>query len=460
VLKPRHPALSQMRSSVPGIEWPPVAAGAAAPLAALVQQLDQSQWLSRAAIEERQFRQLAILARHAAQCSDGFKARLEEAGLTAADLATPDGLAKLPVLSRRRVQQLGDRLYCSRTPKAHGAIGTTTTSGSTGEPVVVRRTGISQLDWMAMTLREHLWHARDFGGRLAAIRANIDSYVEQDDWGHPASLLFRTGPSIAMPITADVRQHIAWLTRFGPDNLLVYPNALAAITRHVRDHAIRIPSLRHLRTIGETLSPNIRAEAAATFGAKVADIYSSQEMGCIALECPDHSGYHTMAEALIVEVLDEAGRPCGVGETGRVTITDLHNFATPLVRYDIGDYAEVGLPCECGRGLPTLSRILGRERNLIAMPDGTRHWPLVGFAEFRAIAPVGQYQFIQHERDRIEVRLVVERPLTSAEETALRAHMQRALGHPFQLDFNYFEGALPKGAGGKFEEFVCRVAPG
>jgi phenylacetate-CoA ligase len=220
---------------------------------------------------------------------------------------------------------------------------------------------------------------------------------------------------------------------------------------------VALPGLRHIRTIGETLPSTVRELASDVFGAKVEDVYSSQEMGVIAIECPSSGLYHVMGEALIVEVLDEAGRPCKDGEVGRVVITALHNFATPLIRYDIGDYAEVAGPCPCGRGLPTLRRILGRERNLIVMPDGTRHWPLVGFTRFREIAPIRQYQFIQHDRERIEVRLVSDEPLSPAQEADLRAVIQGALGHPFAVEFTYFAGRIPRGPGEKFEEFVCKV---
>ena len=65
---------------------------------------------------------------------------------------------------------------------------------------------------------------------------------------------------------------------------------------------------------------------------------------------------------MILEILDEAGRPCGPGETGRVVLTDLHNFATPLIRYEIGDYAEAAGPCPCGRGLPVATRLRGQRR--------------------------------------------------------------------------------------------------
>jgi phenylacetate-CoA ligase len=55
---------------------------------------------------------------------------------------------------------------------------------------------------------------------------------------------------------------------------------------------------------------------------------------------------------------------------------------------------------------------------------------------------------------------VTETPLTSAQEAALKAHMQKSLGHPFTLDFTYFPDSLPRGKNGKFEEFLCLVKEG
>jgi len=129
--------------------------------------------------------------------------------------------------------------------------------------------------------------------------------------------------------------------------------------------------------------------------------------GIIALQCPVSGLYHAQSESLLVEVLNDEGQPCKPGEVGRIVITDLHNFATPLIRYEIRDYAEVGPPCPCGRGLQTFSRIMGRRRNMVVFPNGERHWPLVGAYRFREVADIKQYQVIQHALDDIEVMLDV-----------------------------------------------------
>ena len=95
-------------------------------------------------------------------------------------------------------------------------------------------------------------------------------------------------------------------------------------------------------------------------------MYSSAEVGLMAAECPDHAldrdgGHYLVAEEnLILEVLHPEGSACAPGEVGHVVVTDLHNYATPIIRSDIGDLAEPGPPCPSGRGLMTLKRIVGR----------------------------------------------------------------------------------------------------
>jgi phenylacetate-CoA ligase len=164
-----------------------------------------------------------------------------------------------------------------------------------------------------------------------------------------------------------------------------------------------------------------------------------------------------MSESLIVEVLDNDGNACAEGETGRVVITDLQNFATPLIRYTLGDYAEVGGVCPCGRGLHTLRRILGRERNLILRPDGTRHRPTFGILKMHEVVAVRQFQFIQHDLETIEVRLVTEASIHAEQENKLRAIIQKNMGYKYKINFTYFDQRIPLPPSGKFEEFICKV---
>ena len=459
-MKLDHTVPGSVPSSVAGVTWPPLLSGEAASLAALMQQLEQTQWLPADAIAVRQHQQLVETAAHAEMHSVHFRSRMQGAGLRPKQLSTREDLRRLPVMRRRDVQSAGQTLFCTQIPSAHAPVAETSTSGSSGQPVVVKRTAVSRLIWLAMTLREHLWQRRDFRGTLAVIRSDYLQAEQMDwpTWGPPASLLFETGSSHALAVRTGVARQFEWLQSINPDYLLVYPTNLAALLDQFEQCGLRLPRLRQIRTINETLTSDICEAAHRVLGADIADTYSSAEVGIIAVQCPESGLYHVMAESLVVEVLDEQGEACVPGQVGRVVVTDLHNFATPLIRYDLGDYAEMADVCPCGRGLPALKRIVGRRRNMVQLPDGRSFWPPVGNLRYRKIAPIRQFQFIQRERDSIEVRLVSDAALTADQERQIGDLICEALDFSFKLQFVYFAEQIPRGPGGKFEEFVCELA--
>jgi len=453
-----------VKSHVAGAAWPVIPAPDGALLAALLFQLEQTQWWPAERLLDHQLRQLACVLKHAYDTVPFYRRRFDAIGWRPGAALTYDDWRQLPLLTRRDVQDAGADLASNALPAQCGRVSETQTSGSTGEPVKLKRTQLDQLFWNANTLREHLWHQRDVTGKLASIRvlpANVGTPPHGSaarGWGAASGELFETGPAVLLSLAADIATQARWLQHHDPDYLLTYPTNLGALLEQFACNGARLPRLRGVTTVGETVTPALRARCTEAWGAPITDIYSSQEFGYLALQCPVSGRYHVMAESALVEVLDDNGDPCRPGAVGRLVISSLHNFAMPLIRYELRDYAEAGGACACGRGLPLLARILGRNRNMMLLPNGEKRWPLVGFAEYRAIAPVRQYQLIQHTPEEIEVRLVTDRPLVADEEARLAKVIQDALGWPFRLRFVYFERGIPRGAGGKFEEFVSEVA--
>lgn len=450
-----------VRSTVPGALWPALPEPKGAVLASLLAQMEQTQWLAPESLEEIQMRQLAVVLDHARQHSPFYRERLAGCG-PVPESGLQSFIAGIPLLRRADIQSQRERIDCRWYPPEHGRTTVSQSTGSTGEPVAVRRTELNALIWMANTLRDHLWQRRDFRRPLAIIRALIaeDGPVSWPDWGTPVRYLFHSGPSFALNLQTDVARQAAWLRGIGPGYLLTYPNNLSALLDIVEREsaaAAGMEKLVQIRTIGETLHDAVRERCDQLLGIPVSDVYTSQEIGVIAIECPDGGGYHVMSESVVVELLREDGSACAPGDVGRVVVTDLHNHATPLIRYETGDLAVAESACSCGRGLPRLRRIIGRERNLLRLPDGRRHWPLVGAFGFREIAPVRQYQVVQRSLERVTLRLATERPLRTDEESRLAAVLTEFLGYPFAVDFEYFPEGIPRGRGGKFEDFYSEV---
>ncbi len=437
-------------SGIPGIRWPAVQRPREAMILALERQLEHSQWWPKKQLQKMQFEQLKLLCEHAAKTVPFYSDRLNS--FCKQDLKAWRGL---PILSRSDIQTAGNALFSTKLPKEHAPLGEVQSSGSTGRPITVKTTRITGLFFAALNLRYHLWHDRDFSAKVAKItRPRLAGKIDGPVGWVPG---FPSGPMVDFDVNETVDNQIKWLVRTKPDYLLTYPTNLQAILNHCRETRTRLAKLKGVATMGEILTPEIRKACKRDWRLNVSDAYSAMEVGMIALQCPDHPHYHVQSESLLVEVLSKTGKPCKPGQIGRLVVTDLHNFAMPLIRYELGDYAEVGRACPCGRGLPVLKRILGRTRNLLMLPSGKKSWPVYSSRLAKDFPELLQFKLIQRTVKRIEIQLVVKQQLTNERLQVLYSVLNEELLHDFDYEIKYVD-QIPRSAGGKFEDFHSDIA--
>jgi len=442
-------------STVPGIGWPAVPPPVGASMLAMQFQLQQSQWLPPEVLRERQLQQLAPVLRHAHETVPFYRQRFAAARFDPRSGFASAAFFRLPLLTRADIQSAGDALATKQLPPDHGKSLIFGSSGSTGEPIKVLGSEVTHFFGSALTLRDHLWHRRDLSGKLAAIRTMVESATMQG-WGPATDAVYSTGPSAMLSISNDIGVQLAWLVEQNPDYLLSHPSNVLALARRCLETGTRIENLREVRTFGETLPPDLRNMCRRAWGVPVTDVYSAEEVSTIALQCPEHEHYHVQAENLLVEIIDAEGLPCAPGQVGRVVITTLHNFVMPLIRYANGDYAEVGEPCPCGRGLPVLKRIMGRQRNMLILPDGTQHWPSFPAEIWADIAPIRQIQLVQHSLRQIGVNLVIDQPLMPEQQQRFIRALQESLGYPFEIELRHVQ-QIERGANCKYEGFISLI---
>lgn len=461
-MKPRTVWPQQLASGHVGVVWPALPSLEALRLKALLEQLQISEWSTEQEIRSAQFEQLQQLLLYTHSTIAFYRARLDAAGYHPGMPITPEWWARVPLLTRGEVQQRKTELFSRSVPPDQAPLNENQTSGSTGQPVTVLGTAVTRLMWNAITLRHYHWHLDNPQGTLGAIRAlSKDGVLDGGrarSWGRPFSHLHATGPAVSTDCRQDVGALLDWLDRERPDHLLVFPSTLEAMLRQLQSQSRQAPRLSTVICLSESLSDEVRTLARDVLGCRVVDMYSAQEVGYIALQCPDGAGYHVQAESLLVEVLDEENRPCAPGQVGRVALTTLNNFASPLLRYLIGDYAVAGAACACGRGLPVLERIVGRTRNLITLPDGRRYWPVMYSKTWSGIAPIRQLQLIQKTRERFLVRAYMDRELLETEKEQLVAAFRSSLGYPFEFAFERV-GERIVAPNGKFDTIVSEVPP-
>lgn len=446
-------------SRVTGIRWPALPGPNHVAAFAVLYQLAQSQWWTPEEIRAHQLRQAAALVAHAMANTAFYRERLANVTVSQEHGIEPDIWNRIPILSRAELQEAGAALTAA-CPVGHGVRHTISTSGSTGRPVSVVSTMLASQFRKAVRLRENIWYRRDYAAKVAAIQ-RLDAQNRRA-LNRGARLAwaagYRTGPLVPRDIAGTVEDHLAWLAAEDPGYLITYPTLVRALAERAIETGQGPAHLKQVDTMGESFDPGVRDLCRRAWGAPVVDKYRAREIGVLAIQCPESEQYHVQAEAALVEVVDDHGSPVPSGAVGRVVVTPLHNYATPLIRYEVGDYAVAGDACPCGRGLPVIRRVIGRTRDLAILPNGQRVFPSLDGKALGQVAPLRQFQLVQLSPEEIEVRLVVSRALNTSETAKLHGALEKAFGHPFRWRVTYVD-EISRSASGTFEDFRCDIAP-
>ena len=452
---PGHAATWIPYSGVAGLAWPALPSIAGQAVLATQFQFELSQWLAPEAIRARQYNQLRRLARFAIEHVPHYRDHLAITDLPSAESIGHENFRRWPVLAKSSVQHDGDRFLSRNLPDSHAGVHWTTTSGSTGQPLRAANSGSGVYFQHALLLRSQIWYGLDPREKFGILRATTPTAVNPD-WGIPANMAFRTGQSATMSAFEDHHDQLRWLRREAPAYLLAHnTNLRALLGASIRDDLIPA-SVRVVIGYADMAAPDTAKLAREHWRARYYQTYSCSEIGTMALQCPLHEHLHVQAEHVLLEILRPDGSPCAPGEIGRVVVTDLHNFAMPLIRYELGDHAAFGAPCACGRGLPVLREIAGRTSDLAVDPTGRSFFAHMNLGFWVTAAPILQRQVVQAAVDHLEIRYVAQRALTPDESAHLVAEIRSAMRYDYHVTLTRV-AQIALGPGGKFSDFVSLI---
>ena len=303
----------------------------------------------------------------------------------------------IPILTRIEAGANRDALMSRAVPPDSGRILREETSGSTGIPFEYLKSELTDVATQALTERMFRWWSIDGSKCLAHIYHDKDQTAPAPDgrttvfWhsGHPS------GRKHSLDAAASTDVQLDWLRERRPDYLATFSTNLNRLALRSMERKLDL-RFELLLSFGTRVDPDIRITCRDAFGAEIADSYGSQEVGHVATQCPDCGHYHLAAEISRIEILGEDGQAAAPGQSGRIVVTALYNYAMPLIRYDMGDFAEAGVEIPtCGRGLPTLRRILGRARNRFRFRDGSVIWPELTDFRLREFVSYTDAQLLQ-----------------------------------------------------------------
>ncbi|MCA1835835.1 MAG: hypothetical protein LC721_05725, partial [Actinobacteria bacterium] len=240
-------------SALPGMPWPALPDPQGALLLALQLQFQHSERLDPAETARRQLDDLTGLLRHSVESVPYYRDWSAYTDIASVPVLTADDWRRLPVLTRPAVQEAGDRLRSESVPADHLPTGEVVTTGSTGRPVRALTTNVTALMWLAITLREMLWHKRDLSGKFVALRADPAGNIPDAgqllaSWDARIAKAYPTGPSAMLSIRHGVETQAEWLVEQDPTYILTYPSNLMALADHFRAAGLKLANLRQVLT--------------------------------------------------------------------------------------------------------------------------------------------------------------------------------------------------------------------
>jgi phenylacetate-CoA ligase len=375
-------------------------------LRAFYEQLMESQYWPIERLRDYQREQLEHLLRHARANSPFYESRLDAVFGSDGSLNF-ERWREIPILKRDDLALHREAMLAANVPPHHGEARDYVTSGSSGVPVSIRANGIATLAGRAAELRVFDWHSIDYSAILCTIvnEPGVASWPEgrrRGPWGPSWAYGSSAGRGVEIGFFETYPHILDFIKRSEASYLITgatVAHALALEAERLKSGIV----LDRVMTYGSDPTDAGRQAYRSAFGAGVLQRYSSKEANGIAHNCSTGDHYHIHAENIFVEVLDEAGEPCGPGETGTVVVTPFLSTHQPIIRYELGDLATIGTTCACGRTLPVLSEIAGRVSHVFRFPDGTSTYRRLPQA-LRAQLKAGMWQIAQVEPMRIELR--------------------------------------------------------
>lgn len=412
--------------------------------------LRRDQWLTAGQLREIQQRKLKAIIRHAYEKVTYYRRLFDSAGVRPEDINTGEDLSRIPITTRKQLQQVPVEEMVARDVDLNRCK-EITTAGSSGIPLVVF---LSQQDsdfYDLVWARACLENGQRLRDKIAAFKFHLPPHRRWFDqvgiWRkHVISLL------------EEPRKQVEALRSLKPDGIRGNTFQLVNIAKIIKEKGRGEICPRLVFGMGSLLDPHSRELINSAFQTKMFDYYGATEVGCIAWECTEHGGYHINSDTVVLEFV-KGGRSAQPGERAKIICTGLHSHTMPFIRYEIGD---IGVfsdeKCPCGRGLPLLKYIEGRADDFLCTSDGRPCSPSVIVNQMKLISGIAQFRITQESEQKVLVQLVKGEDFTAETVNRTEDLLKQMLGDGVDVKVEINDG-LASDPGGKIRSIICKVPP-
>ncbi len=333
-------------------------------------ELCRQQHLSSEEIEKLSWAKTLKLIHYAYHHVPFYHTRFATLGITPEEIRSPEDFEKFPLLTRQDLMKYFNALKSDEFTMRD--VNISTTGGSSGVPAKVchqRSVPRAAMGWRLLD-----WWGISPASSTAEVYRNIAG-----NWStrliHWA--LSFPGRQVLMDATRftekDIHNFINDFRKMHPMLLHGYVGAVDAVAEYILANDVKIPPPKAIWLTSAPITVVQQQRIEKAFGSPVYDQYGCCEIYWLAAECPKREGLHMFYDCRRFEFVDSSGKNVSNGDYGDIVITDLENFAFPLIRYANGDRGRrLNNKCSCGCNLPLMDKVKGRVSETFQLPSGAR----------------------------------------------------------------------------------------
>ncbi len=365
----------------------------------------KSQYWTKSELENYQNEYLKKIIHHAYNNVPYYNELFKNLKLKPNDINTVSDLNKIPILTKDTIRKNLANKKLVATNLSSKELKKVGSSGSTGEPLHFFTTKYAYSINIASALRGWYWMGYRLGDKYIKLSQNprnsrikrLQDKLSNNKYLYSQQLTDENFSSLIKEISI-----------YKPKVLRGYPDPLFYLSKFVKRNAITNVQIPLIATTGNVLFPETRKFIENQFGAKIFDSYSC-EGSTVFCEASNHRYYYGAMELAITEILSD-NKFVNYGERGRHISTDLHNYATPFIRYDTQDYityADKTIQEKKDLNLIAIQKIDGRDSDILITPNGKYlivH-NFTGFFQNPKLNSVEQFQVIQDKIDEITIKI-------------------------------------------------------
>lgn len=419
--------------------------------------LKQTQFYSSERMQAYQRNLLARLVRHAKNNVPFYSTRLDPLFGKDSEIIW-DAWTDIPTVTRKEAQEAGDRMFAFSLPAEVGVKEHGQTSGSTGRPLKFQTNSMMRLVGNGIGERIFDWHGVDRTQTAAFILDHKGKHpFPNGSTGKHWNITEPDAVGFQLSLGHTIEEQAQWLTKTSAQVLFTYPSNAAGILEYYLSNDLKVP-FDTIICHGECLTEDVRHFLTNAANIKVIDRFGASEIGPVSAMCPaDHTIHHKFSEICLLENLEYESNSILSSGSGRMVATPFYNYAMPLIRYENFDYIETNDQlCKCGRTLPVIKKIHGRQRNLFKFSGGVVRWPNMLFSDYQQYMPARQVQFIQTTMSHIEVHYVHDGSAREPDSEKLKNYLTQKLNENFEITL-VRKSEIPKSQSGKFEDCISLV---